>query len=66
MKLIIMSALSPKFNTIGTLRIEKLAKYLSTNADVQIIAGMPLLPENSPYLKKKVDIVSRRAIGMPS
>ena len=66
MKLIIMSALSPKFNTIGTLRIEKLAKYLSTNADVQIIAGMPLLPENSPYLKKKVDIGSRRAISIPS
>jgi len=61
-----MSALSPKFNTIGTLRIEKLAKYLSTTADVQIIAGMPLLPENSPYLKKKVDIGSRRAISIPS
>jgi len=66
MNVIILSALSPRFNTIGTLRIEKLAKYLSTNADVQIIAGMPLLPENSPYLKKKVDIGSAELIEIPA
>lgn len=66
MNVIILSALSPRFNTIGTLRIEKLAKYLCTNADVQIIAGMPLLPENSPYLKKKVDIGSAKLIEIPA
>ena len=53
MKFIILTALSPRFNTIGTLRIEKLAKYLSTKVDVQIIAGMPLLPENYSNSKKE-------------
>ena len=62
MKYIILSALSPRFNTIGTLRIEKLSKYLSQRNEVTIISGMPELEKDSPLFKRTFDIGSSKLI----
>lgn len=64
MHIIIVSAFSPKWNTIASLRVEKLAKYLSMHTNVTIIAGMPENIDQSEL--KEYDIGAAKLIEIPA
>jgi hypothetical protein len=64
MHIIIISAFSPKWNTIASLRVEKLAKYLSMRTRVTVIAGMPDNIEQSEL--KEYDIGAAKLIEIPA
>lgn len=56
MVVIIVTAYSPRLNTIASVRIEKLAKYLSKDHETFIVAGMPKDFENTSFVKEHIDI----------
>jgi len=62
MKVIIVTAFSPRFNHIPSRRTEKLAKYLSREVKTTIIGGMPDISENSTYFNKSADFGSAKLI----
>lgn len=62
MKIVIVTAFSPRFNHIPSKRTEKLAKYLSREVDTTLICGMPNIPVNSPYFKELLDIGNSKLV----
>lgn len=61
---LLITAYSPYFNHIPSVRTEKLAKYLSRSCQCILIGGMPKVMPNSNFRRKCIDIGKSEVIEL--